>query len=109
MTWPGRAFYGQTLGCSEGRSSPEWIDFNFYGHQIVAHLAAGEAANDVCSDVDARKSRFDILGGALHGRVADLGGSSQGSGTQFIIEPTFGSRVRSVSRHHVFMDPLQCH
>ena len=30
------------LGCPEGRSSPEWIDFNFYGHQIVAHLAPGE-------------------------------------------------------------------
>jgi extradiol dioxygenase family protein len=34
-----RKFYGETLGCPEGRSSPEWIDFNFYGHQIVAHLA----------------------------------------------------------------------
>ncbi|MGH8298327.1 MAG: VOC family protein [Steroidobacteraceae bacterium] len=34
-----RAFYGETLGCAEGRSSAEWVDFNFYGHQIVAHLA----------------------------------------------------------------------
>ena len=33
-----RAFYGQTLGCSEGRSSPDWIDFDLFGHQIVAHL-----------------------------------------------------------------------
>lgn len=33
-----RAFYGGLLGCPEGRSSDEWIDFNFYGHQIVAHL-----------------------------------------------------------------------
>lgn len=38
-----RAFYGQTLGCPEGRSSEDWIDFNFYGHQIVAHLAPEEA------------------------------------------------------------------
>ena len=37
-----RRFYGELLGCPEGRSSPEWIDFNFYGHQIVAHLAPGE-------------------------------------------------------------------
>ena len=34
-----RAFYGGVLGCAEGRSSDEWIDFDFMGHQIVAHLA----------------------------------------------------------------------
>ena len=34
-----RAFYGGLLGCPEGRSSPEWVDFDFHGHQIVAHLA----------------------------------------------------------------------
>lgn len=33
-----RAFYGDTLGCAEGRSSAQWIDFDLYGHQIVAHL-----------------------------------------------------------------------
>ena len=33
-----RQFYGQTLGCPEGRSSAEWIDFDLFGHQIVAHL-----------------------------------------------------------------------
>ena len=33
-----RAFYGGTLGCAEGRSSDAWIDFDLYGHQIVAHL-----------------------------------------------------------------------
>ncbi|QNI35913.1 VOC family protein [Edaphobacter albus] len=33
-----RAFYGGLLGCPEGRSSEQWIDFNLFGHQIVAHL-----------------------------------------------------------------------
>jgi extradiol dioxygenase family protein len=33
-----RRFYGQVLGCPEGRSSSQWIDFNLFGHQIVAHL-----------------------------------------------------------------------
>ncbi|HBR56227.1 MAG TPA: glyoxalase, partial [Blastocatellia bacterium] len=36
-----RRFYGETLGCEEGRSSDRWIDFNLFGHQIVAHLAPG--------------------------------------------------------------------
>lgn len=33
-----RKFYGDLLGCEEGRSSDSWIDFNFYGHQFVVHL-----------------------------------------------------------------------
>jgi hypothetical protein len=34
-----RAFYGQVLGCREGRSSESWVDFDFFGHQVVAHLS----------------------------------------------------------------------
>lgn len=37
-----RQFYGELLGCPEGRSTDDWVDFNFYGHQIVAHLAPPE-------------------------------------------------------------------
>jgi uncharacterized protein len=36
-----RVFYGTTLGCAEGRSSTQWIDFDLFGHQIVAHLKTG--------------------------------------------------------------------
>ncbi len=38
-----RAFYGSLLGCPEGRSSDKWVDFDFHGHQIVAHLSPDEA------------------------------------------------------------------
>ena len=37
-----RTFYGSTLGCAEGRSSVEWIDFDFFGPQLVAHLGPEE-------------------------------------------------------------------
>jgi extradiol dioxygenase family protein len=47
-----RAFYGGLLGCAEGRSAPEWVDFNFYGHQIVAHLAPDVAGHRTTSKVD---------------------------------------------------------
>lgn len=33
-----RAFYGEVLGCAEGRSAATWVDFNLYGHQFVCHL-----------------------------------------------------------------------
>jgi hypothetical protein len=38
-----RAFYGGLLGCTEGRSAADWVDFDFHGHQIVAHLAPAGA------------------------------------------------------------------
>ncbi|WP_126177039.1 VOC family protein [Tsuneonella rigui] len=41
-----RAFYGGLLGCPEGRSSAQWIDFDFFGHQIVAHLAPAKNEGD---------------------------------------------------------------
>jgi uncharacterized protein len=41
-----REFYGGLLGCAEGRSSSEWVDFDFFGHQIVAHLAAEAGHRD---------------------------------------------------------------
>ena len=46
-----RHFYGKVMGCPEGRSSPHWIDFNFFGHQIVTHLSHTAHASR-SSDVD---------------------------------------------------------
>nr|WP_197501634.1 VOC family protein [Hyphomonas sp. Mor2] len=50
-----RAFYGDLLGCPEGRSSAHWVDFDFFGHQIVAHLAPEECAEAGRSDVDGKQ------------------------------------------------------
>jgi extradiol dioxygenase family protein len=47
-----RAFYGGTLGCLEGRSSDSWIDFDLFGHQIVAHLDPSAKAVVVANPVD---------------------------------------------------------
>lgn len=47
-----RGFYKGLLGCGEGRSSPDWIDFNFHGHQIVAHLAPEETGKGHTNSVD---------------------------------------------------------
>lgn len=47
-----RAFYGTLLGCPEGRSSADWVDFDFFGHQIVAHLSANAAADKAHNEVD---------------------------------------------------------
>lgn len=47
-----RHFYGTVMGCPEGRSSSSWIDFNFFGHQIVAHLSPDECGALCTSEVD---------------------------------------------------------
>jgi hypothetical protein len=49
-----RAFYCGLLGCPEGRSSDEWVDFDFRGHQIVAHLAPEECAGPQTNAVDGK-------------------------------------------------------
>jgi extradiol dioxygenase family protein len=47
-----RRFYGELLRCPEGRSADHWVDFNLYGHQIVAHLAADAAPSKASNPVD---------------------------------------------------------
>lgn len=47
-----RTFYRDVMGCEEGRSSDHWIDFNFYGHQIVAHLDPSARSVTVHNPVD---------------------------------------------------------
>lgn len=42
-----RRFYGGLFGCPEGRSAPDWVDFDFFGHQLVAHLDPGARARRV--------------------------------------------------------------
>jgi uncharacterized protein len=47
-----RNFYGGLFGCAEGRSSDEWVDFDFFGHQIVAHLSADNVPDKAFNEVD---------------------------------------------------------
>jgi uncharacterized protein len=47
-----RIFYVKVLGCTTGRSSDQWIDFNFFGHQLVAHLKPEEVSASTTNEVD---------------------------------------------------------
>jgi extradiol dioxygenase family protein len=83
-----RAFYGGTLGCPEGRSSEEWVDFNFYGHQIVAHLAPGEARPAPRNTVDDHGVPVRHFGIVLP--MPDweaLADRLRAAGVRFLIEP----------------------
>ncbi len=83
-----RAFYGGLLGCAEGRSSPSWVDFDFYGHQIVAHLAPQECGRHRTSEVDGEAVPVRHFGAVL--TMADwdrLAAKLEAAGTRFLIEP----------------------
>ena len=83
-----RRFYGGLLGCPEGRSAPDWVDFDFFGHQIVAHLAPGECGHRSTSPVDGQDVPVRHFGAVLP--MADwerLAGKLKAAHTRFVIEP----------------------
>jgi uncharacterized protein len=83
-----RSFYGDLLGCPEGRSSAEWVDFNFYGHQIVAHLAPGECGHRQSSAVDGHDVPVRHFGAVLSlAQWQTLADKLKAAGTKFVIEP----------------------
>jgi hypothetical protein len=83
-----RAFYRNVLGCAEGRSSSEWIDFDFYGHQIVAHLAPAAPRPDLGNDVDGKHVPVPHFGAVLPMEEWQaLAARLQQAGVKFVIEP----------------------
>lgn len=87
-----RAFYGDILGCSEGRSSAQWVDFNLYGHQFVCHLnpnlgPAGKLASHF-NPVDGQGVPVPHCGVVLRpSQWAELAERVQRRGVAFVIEP----------------------
>jgi extradiol dioxygenase family protein len=83
-----RAFYGGLLGCPEGRSAADWVDFDFYGHQIVAHLAPGEAGHRSTSAVDGDNVPVRHFGAILPmDEWERLAAKLKAAGMRFVIEP----------------------
>ncbi|MGD1933045.1 MAG: VOC family protein, partial [Candidatus Phaeomarinobacter sp.] len=83
-----RAFYGGVLGCAEGRSSDSWVDFDFHGHQIVAHLAPGHAAGGATNAVDGDDVPVRHFGLILDwDQWEGLAAKLEAEGTEYIIEP----------------------
>ena len=84
-----RAFYGGLLGCPEGRSSAEWIDFDFFGHQIVAHLAPRRTGDDTTNHVDGHGVPVPHFGAVLSmAEWRALAAKLETAGVDFAIPPT---------------------
>ena len=102
-----RQFYVGLLGCGEGRSSPDWVDFDFYGHQIVAHLAPNECGHKQTSAVDDHQVPVRHFGAILSiPQWEVMADKLKAVGTKFVIEPytRFKGEVGEQSTMF-FMDP----
>jgi extradiol dioxygenase family protein len=84
-----RRFYGTTLGCPEGRSSDQWIDFDLFGHQIVAHLKPATAQDGTHHNpVDGHDVPVPHFGVVLTmERWTELAKRLREAGTNFVIDP----------------------
>lgn len=84
-----RRFYGELLGCPEGRSAEEWVDFDLHGHQIVAHLAPDAVRARATNPVDGENVPVPHFGLVL--AMDDwraLATRLQEAGVEFVIAPT---------------------
>lgn len=83
-----RAFYKDLLGCPEGRSSDRWVDFDFYGHQLVAHLVDKDEDTPITNPVDGKMIPVRHFGLIVPwGEWERLAAHLRGAGTEFIVEP----------------------
>ena len=104
-----RGFYGGVIGCPEGRSAPTWVDFDLYGHQLVAHLdPSGPADRDaVRNEVDGDHvpvPHFGLLLSVVE--WTDLADRFRAAGCTFVIEPHVRFEGGRGEQHTMFLrDP----
>jgi hypothetical protein len=84
-----RRFYGELLGCPEGRSAAHWVDFDLYGHQIVAHLAPEAVPARATNPVDGEEVPVPHFGLVLPMEEwKALAARLEAADVQFVIAPT---------------------
>ncbi len=102
-----RQFYGGLLGCEEGRSSTEWIDFNLYGHQIVTHLDSDHHRDKITNAVDGQNVPVPHFGVVLSmEQWLRLSRTLEENDVRFIIRPTIRFKGKAGEQATMFFqDP----
>jgi extradiol dioxygenase family protein len=101
-----RAFYGELLGCREGRSSDEWVDFDFFGHQLVCHRVAGAGRDAPAHNpVDGHEVPVPHFGMVLEMRDWEaLAAQLKAAGATFVIEPHVRFRGQTGEQATMFLN-----
>ena len=102
-----RDYYVNTLGCSIGRESDQWIDFNLYGHQVVAHLSPNEIKDESRNQVDGDEVPVRHFGVILENNEwQKLVDRLKTKGEDFLIEPRVRFEGKSGEQRTLFiLDP----
>jgi len=86
-----REFYGGLFGCPEGRAAPQWVDFDFFGHQLVTHLDPARRAFTPpghANEVDGHQVPVPHFGVVLEWHAwHELAARLQAAGVEFVIAP----------------------
>ena len=83
-----RRFYGELLGCQEGRSTDTWVDFNFFGNQLSLHVGEVVKRSKTTSKVDDISVPMPHFGCVLDwNSFNDLADKLQSKGIKFIVKP----------------------
>ena len=83
-----KTFFGDLPGCKIGRSTDKWIDFNFFGHQLSAHVKPEELSQAQSNPVDGKNVPFRHFGAVLEWQQWHrLAEKLRGHGIEFVIEP----------------------
>ena len=103
-----RDFYGGLLGCAEGRSAGAWVDFDFFGHQLVCHVVDGPARDGAAHNpVDGHDVPVPHFGMVLEmGDWESLAAQLKAAGVRFVIEPCVRFRGQAGEQATMFLtDP----
>lgn len=102
-----RAFYGGLLGCREGRSAAEWVDFDFYGHQIVAHLTTTPESREETNPVDGEKIPVRHFGVIITPELwKSLAERFRSANVSFLVEPQIRFKDEPGEQYTMFVrDP----
>ena len=102
-----KMFYHEVLGCPVGRSSDQWIDFDFFGHQISAHVSGEDGLNGEMSEVDGKRVPLRHFGAILN--IDDwevLAQKLKVSGAEFILDPQMRYKGETGEQYIMFVrDP----
>lgn len=84
-----RRFYGELFGCAEGRSDSHWVDFDFFGHQLVCHVderaSQRESLNNLVDGDQVPVPHFGVVLEMSQWQV--LAARLQAAGVEFVLEP----------------------
>lgn len=100
-----KMFYHEVLGCPVGRSTEEWIDFDFFGHQISAHISTQNEDDMEMTEVDGKKVPLRHFGAILPLEKWDkLAHRLKAAGAEFVIEPQIRYQGQVGEQHIMFVN-----